>query len=135
MFQSTIHLTLVLCLLACPVRCSMHSLVSQAGSSVQAVGCSCCGGCEAESDADKKSSDSPGDGCDCGNCICHGAVTQNDADVIAAVNHDFREFLSPIEVRLSNDTSLRVSSTDNQLTGNGYLSGRDARIAHQSWLI
>jgi hypothetical protein len=135
MLQFTLHLILTFCLLACPVRCSAHSVPAQADRSIQVVGCSCCGGCEAEPDDGEKSSDCPDDGCDCGNCICHGAVTQNDVDLASAADLDFWVFLSPIEVRLSNDTSLRVSPTHNQLTGNSYLSGRDARIAHQSWLI
>jgi hypothetical protein len=135
MFRTTLHLILIAGLLACPVRCFARSVVSSADGSVQSDGCSCCGGCDTESDAGEKSKDCPDDGCDCGNCICNGAITQNDADVTAAVDFDFCVFLAPIEVLLSSNTSLSVYPNQDQRHAHRYLSGRDARIAHQSWLI
>lgn len=135
MLRTTLHLVLVAGLLACPLRCSARSLVSSPDDHVQAVNC-CCGGCDTESNTAERSSDCPQDeGCDCGNCICNGAVITNDADIAAEVDPEFVVFLTPIEVRLSGPISLTARVNHDQRCVHRYLSGRDARIAHQSWLI
>jgi len=135
MVQTSFHLLLIACLLACPLRCAGCQTVSSVDDPQVTVGCSCCSG--GGTVANEQSSDGPGDCpddfCDCGSCICNGAVTSNDGEVSAAIDLDFWVFLTPIKDQTSGDMIRRAN--DKHRTGGAYLSGRDARIAHQSWLI
>ncbi|TWU55832.1 hypothetical protein [Rubripirellula reticaptiva] len=135
MFRTTLHLLLIAALLACPVRCFAHSVASLADGNVQTKGCSCCDACDTGSDASEESGDFPDDGCNCQDCICKGAITQNDGEAFATADVEFSVFLASIEFPLSRISTQSAGSNFDHLNTSGYLSGRDARIAHQSLLI
>lgn len=85
MFQ-LLNITLtIFALLVCPLRChggfASESTVAQAGvKAVPVCGCKCCA-------RQRMKSEQPGapapheEGCGCGSCLCHGAVTTAKVDV------------------------------------------------------
>ncbi|TWU34156.1 hypothetical protein Q31b_56270 [Novipirellula aureliae] len=140
MFHAIFHLMLIASLLVCPVRCSAHAAISSAENSEVTVVCCCCDAGGAESSVSKIPNDCPGngcpdDGCDCQACICNGAIMQSDAQEVSAVDIDFCSFLAPIEVRLLGIASVYLDRHHDLRLVCRYLSGRDACIAHQSFLI
>ncbi|MCM2369179.1 hypothetical protein [Aporhodopirellula aestuarii] len=125
-------LLLIVNLLACPVRCLSCQTNATAGEESAPVACACCSHCE-----EVPASDLPepcGEECNCQDCICEGAVVETDielpeSDLVVEwvlptlVDHD-------VSARYVDFASLRSSRSDGQR-----VSGRDVRIAHQSWLI
>jgi len=132
---------LVVNLLTCPLRCFSCQTEATCNESDAEATCSCCHHDESSapastSDLDPKRGDSSpcGDDCNCMNCICEGAVLESDLDlpdpslVVAWTN--------VVHVR-----SMSLFSSDaNWCSRRGLpfcasLSGRQVRLAHQSWLI
>ena len=148
MLQITLHLMLIAGLLVCPVRCAAQSVVAQSvvAQSVvsltenveETVSCACCDALPAalgvnQASGDRPEDGCPADGCDCQNCICDGAISQWDAQEVSSVVVTFCVFLTPIDVRLLSISSLDRNEDRRHLSR--FLCGRDARIAHQSFLI
>lgn len=127
-------LLLIAGLLACPMRCvSCEADVAVVDETISA-GCACC---SHAADATDSSSPQPreGDECRCQNCLCEGAVFEADVvlpdagDLILAWQQPFglcESWVTPPAILVQPQPA-----PDRCL----YLCGRDARIAHQSWLI
>lgn len=83
--RAVLSLTLIATLLICPYRCQ-GSLGSVCAAESAPAACSCCQRCAASSESatgnkargteDRPSSPSDNDDCSCGNCLCHGAVSE-----------------------------------------------------------
>lgn len=139
MIRFTLALLLIANLLACPLRCVISC---ESGVVVDdnpaSLTCSCC-----SHDSDVPASGPPvdrsGTDCSCKNCICAGAVLESDPEpiapepsgvVIASVDsiHRLTVFSLNTISGIANDRVARNSGGLN-------LSGRNALIAYQSWLI
>ncbi len=98
------------------------------------AGCTCCH-CEAESPVSESSEDYPSDDCLCPNCICEGATLQGSLELpeanTRAAGFGYRS--ARIERDISIDIVLEFARVTQDC--NCRISGRDARIAHHSWLI
>ncbi len=132
---------LVVNLLMCPLRCFPCQAEVTCDESVAAASCSCChhdaqAGPAPTSDLDSKHGDSSpcGGDCNCKNCICEGAVLESDMDLpdpslVVGWAHvvDARSMLPSFS-----DAAL---GSHRDLPSCASRSGRQVRLAHQSWLI
>lgn len=134
MFRIPIHLCLIACLLACPMRCLTHGCgqVSEFGS-VQQV--TCCDACKGSQDSESPEDPASDSGCDCGQCICHGALASDETIDVGAL--DLLSLDIPLNVSLPIVEGIlqRVNVTVGPPRGWQPLCGRDVCIAHQSFLI
>lgn len=132
MFRFALVLSTAFVLLICPIRCASAAAPSGSGS-VVAKKCACCRHARpAEHDSDQNAP-RPSDGCECGNCLCHGAlqVAGVDAVDIGSVWPVAVLPLSLVECAPiwradfgSSDVGLDFKRSD----------GRSTRIACVSWL-
>ena len=118
---------------ACPLRCLSGQTATANVGEGAAAACCCCHdtGHGDEIPADEPS---PEDSCVCPSCLCEGATIPNGP---AIPGIDFTVALDawtvPADQLLSGGkTSPQVSIDDRLL---GFLGGRDALVAYQSWLI
>ena len=135
MSQLSVHLVLVATLLGCPFRCFSHTAVEFAAINAPAVSCICCGMCDSEIDASEVPFDRSGEDCDCQNCICKGAIIQNDRECLTIEIVDEGLFIAAVEGRRSSESSITHYWKCVRFSAGRYLKGRDARILHQSFLI
>ncbi|QDS95958.1 hypothetical protein FF011L_47600 [Roseimaritima multifibrata] len=133
MFRLSIHLCLIACLLACPTRCLTHGC-GQSRELDQGLQVSCCDACEGSQSPEDPSSDSDS-GCDCGQCICHGALASDETIDIGTL--DLLSLDIPLNVSLPIVEQLlqRVNVTVGPPRSWQPNCGRDVCIAHQSLLI
>ncbi len=125
-------LLLIVNLLACPVRCLSCETNSAAGEQSISAGCRCCS--HSDQTTQSEHPEPCDDECDCQNCICEGAVVESDIELPET---DAFVGVLPI-VRLAAKTALQPSEFRSQrldALGGRLLSGRDVRVANQSWLI
>ena len=134
MFRFVLPVLLIANLLTCPSRCMSCQAATASVNDRVPAGCACCH-CEAESPDSESSEDYPGNDCACPNCICEGATLQDslelpDANTQAA---SFVHWSAGIE----RDISVEIVQEFARVTQDCdcRISGRDARIAHHSWLI
>jgi hypothetical protein len=131
-----IHLLLVLAMLACPLNCS-GALKMGESAETGSSHCSCCshaGTAEKNSPVEQPGSPADDD-CNCGNCLCHGAVVNADqiaADFNPSDDGSVDPGLSPV-ASISAATSNRYGWSLAPL--NSPIQGRCARIVHQSLLL
>ncbi len=125
-------LILIVNLLTCPLRCL--ACESHSSSSVESAcaSCECCLHCE---DLPVSDDTEPHDkDCGCKSCICEGAVVANPVELLES-GHANGGFLA---IHLAMPVPSRSAGfIDNQWSEHSghSLSGRDARIARQSWQI
>lgn len=97
-------------------------------------GCSCCRG-EAKTPVSESSEDRPREDCTCPNCICEGATLQDILELPDAskqpASFDHWSAASERDVTVVIVQEFARETKDH----NRYNCGRNARIAHQSWLI
>ena len=134
MFRFVLPVLLIANLLTCPSRCmSCQSATASVNDRVPA-GCSC-GHCEVESPVSESSEDYPSDDCPCLNCICEGATLQDSLQLPDAntqtVSFGYWSAASERDVTVVIVQEFARETKDH----NRYNCGRDARIAHHSWLI
>ena len=136
MFHSAIHLLTIACLLVCPVRCLAEKANVSHGPIAIANTCGgcCCGGAKVV-DPPLSPTDCPHDGCDCGNCICDGAVIGSVKIVLLSpqlcLDFDFARTLIARPTYIVSQRYCDCATVDRQ----PYPCGRDARIAQHSLLI
>ena len=134
MFRFVCPILLIANLLTCPSRCMSCHVAAASVKECVPAGCSCCH-CETASTKSESSEGYPGDDCPCPNCICEGATLQDglelpDANTQPASNGHWT-------ARLQRDISVEIVQGFARVTQDCdcRISGRDARIAHHSWLI
>ena len=134
MFQFVYSILLIASLLTCPLRCMSCRAAGAGVNDCVPAGCSCCH-CESELPVSDSSEDDPSDHCSCPNCICEGATLQDilelpDANTQAAsVGHWSARIERDISVGMVQESAGAAQDWDCRN------SGRDARIAHHSWLL
>jgi hypothetical protein len=132
MKQPLLVLLLIVNLLTCPLTCIASESQSAFGVGDACGCCDCCSPCEeVPAFDDTKPHDQD---CSCKSCICEGAVVSNPVELPDSEHAG--SWVLPIQLA----TQVPLHSTG--LFGNHWsehsgtiLSGRDARIAHQSWQI
>ncbi len=151
MRSPVLALMLIASVLACPLRClsckvnaSTRANVAASEPNIESTH-SCCSHCHEVPESDSPASNAPApshNDCDCQACICEGAVVEADAEV-PDQSLDAMPLFSWVPPPLAthaltgHDTARRIEllmrcsfASSRQL-----LSGRNARLAHQSWLI
>ncbi len=139
-------LLLIVSLFACPLRClSCNASVAASELSAPLPVCSCCSHCRDTPDSDLPLSNAPSpckDDCHCQACICEGAVLEAEIE-LPDERLDSKPLFSSVAPILAariltrHETARHIEflmrcsfASSRQL-----LCGRDALIAHQSWLI
>lgn len=134
MFRIVCSILLIANLLTCPARCiSCHVATANVKDRVPA-GCACCY-CEVEPPVLEPVDDYPSNDCACPNCICEGATLEDclelpDANTQAA---SFCCWTARIERTIS--VAIWMESKRRSQDSDCRFAGRDARVAHHSWLI
>jgi hypothetical protein len=138
MFQFLCSILLIASLLTCPSRCnSCQSDVASVDVRVPA-GCSCCHGDITLPVSDSRDNcppaGAPRNDCTCPNCICEGATLQDGLKLPNSNTQPlcFCQWSAEIERDISVAIVLEFARETQDC--NRYHSGRDARIAHHSWL-
>jgi len=134
MFRFVCSIFLIANLLTCPSRCMSCQVAPANVNDRVPAGCSCCH-CEAASPKSESSEDYPSEDCPCPNCICEGATLQDSLDLPDA-NTQPASF-GHWSARIARDISVDIVQKFARIAQNCDCrkSGRDARIAHHSWLI
>lgn len=125
-------LLLIVNLLTCPLRCL--ALESHVAASVESscATCSCCLTCDEVRISDN--SVPLDDDFDCKSCVCEGAVTEHSVEL--PESEPQLSWLLPLDIEFIQSAALAELVKSNALTWSAHsFSGRDARIAHQSWQI
>jgi hypothetical protein len=130
------HIVLLIAsLLACPVNC-MGALECDAPQDTISAGCACCHDPASALGAPLSPDEPlPDDECECGNCLCHGAVLSDhngllsDGLVVAAIIQP-----APAQAAALEFSSSLPWSADGDDSPSG-VSGRFLRILHESFLI
>lgn len=135
----TVLLMLIATMLACPLRCSAHAAggcgEAEAAQLNSASGCKCCQPAASEVPGALPAEGSPAQGCECGNCICNGAVLESDVQFVFTAVLAVAAELPGLE-REPVAPRADVACVDGLSSPHDiYPSGRAARIAHQSLLI
>ena len=142
MFDRVLTSLLLLGLLTCPVRCALGAVGASGSPSQATVRCSCCkaaadaGQQEVSSEEDPQPAE---DDCGCTDCLCQGAISEAAShrdlaeDLTASATADL---LSPALLldQLGPSGAPRTVGGD-QPPASWCWSGRQTRIAHQSFLI
>jgi len=129
MVQVTQVLLLVGSLLACPMNC-MGAFKSGDAEALVPSRCSCCHS-SAQSTPDSQTPDE-GDGCECSNCLCHGAVLS----VVDALPFDYSVgvfWIAPVTTVDAEYSRAFRGGVVSPLAASS--AGRSVRILHQSFLI
>ncbi len=134
MFRFVCSILLIANLLTCPSRCMSCHVATASVKDRAPAGCACCH-CEAESPVSESPEDYPSDDCLCPNCICAGATLQDSLELPAA-NTQAGSF-GHLSASIERDISVEIVQEFARITQDcdHRTSGRDARIAHHSWLI
>ncbi len=134
MFHRSLALLLIVHLLACPLRCQSCEASATAGEASAPAATSCCPHTE-DVPAPDSHDQCPDGQCSCENCICEGAVVEDDVDLPEATDV-FVAWVHTLVLSTFPSSALDASF-EGQSSGPpaAALSGRDVRIAHQSWLI
>ena len=124
-------------LLVCPLRCFSCQAETAAETTCISSACDCCHAAEQPSDCDPGSGDdpAPSEECSCPDCICEGATIQSAPEIaqdVAQPAHFF-DWNDRLAIRMDRLSNRRSSELD--LLPDRFFSGRDARVARQSWLI
>lgn len=140
MFDRVLTVLLLFGLLACPVRCASGSAEFWTDGSKDASVCSCCQHDSALADQDR-SSGAPRpveQDCGCTDCLCEGAISgvasQRDMaiDLAEGASVELASRLQWLD-RLAQVHAPAFWLSD---TSTGwYRTGRETRVAHQSFLI
>lgn len=133
MFRATFSFLLIANLLACPLRCAACDAAVSGVDECAQSSCSCCQ--DAEQSSTGCPEDCPHGDCSCPNCVCEGATLEDEPTVeesmVQAVDFD----VWPSSER----SSLVITETQDCICENTHClvkqCGRDALIAHQTWLI
>ena len=139
MFRIVFAILLIANLLVCPLRCVSCQAGATSVEDCATVGCCCCHSDTippvAESPENCPPVDYPGDDCPCPNCICEGATLQDGLELPDANTQpaSFGHWSARIERDISVDIAQEFARVT--LDCDRLISGRDARIAHHSWLI
>lgn len=123
-------------LLWCPLHCSGAASGDcvESGRDASSHGCSCCQHHQpiASPDDDSRPLESPVKDCNCGNCLCHGAVLSDDAPADSLVDNAFVLALEfPQLVEFSHHPVGHPLAWNDPLI----CSGIDVCILHQSLLL
>ncbi|QEG00352.1 hypothetical protein Mal15_44220 [Stieleria maiorica] len=130
-------LLLIVNLLACPVRCLSCETTVTGGQDRAVETCSCCSHGDEGPISELPASELPtpcGDDCGCQSCFCEGAVIQSEVELPEA------DWIVSWELP-AEPTTARIVSQKAFFHGHPHcldrqlLSGRQVRVAHQSWLI
>ncbi len=125
-------LLLIVNQLTCPLRClAYESHAASSGESSRAT-CDCCAHSEQAPESD--TSEPHEEGCSCRSCICDGAVFEHAVEL--SDPGPTLSWLLPLHLKLSQAAALAETAPSSAFMLGGRIhSGRDARIAHQSWQI
>jgi hypothetical protein len=138
-------LLLVASVLTCPLRCLSCSANVADGEVSASPACSCCSHCEDSPNSDLPPSDAPSpreDDCHCQACICEGAVVEAEVEQLSQRLDSKPMFGSAAPIMATraiagHDAARHLEFLMRCSLASPWqiLCGRDARIAHQSWLI
>lgn len=81
MFRLALILATALVPLICPIRCVGAAAPTGPGEIV-AKKCACCQHARPAKENSRHQAPLPSDGCECGNCLCHGAVLVAGVDTV-----------------------------------------------------
>ncbi|WP_302117581.1 hypothetical protein [Allorhodopirellula heiligendammensis] len=132
MRSALIALLLIVNLLTCPLRCtSCAANVSVSEQSAPAI-CRCCS--DAECAADPEAPVPCSDDCGCENCICEGAVLEADVELSSPMEYSVGE--PPLHCVAATFCRRQANLLDHPASSaRPFLSGRELRVSHQSWLL
>lgn len=135
MIRGVLTLLLTASLAACPLRCASLSAGCTDVTALAVVDCDdCCNPVHGSRSAECPDDGCPEDDCRCDSCICGGALQEDDA-----ANDSVTQLLLVDLVTITHGSSALqsafVSQTGRIGDGSLHVSGREARIAHQSLLI
>lgn len=130
MFRTILATLTIAGLLLCPLRCSA---TSPAEGGEVGSGCGCCqSACEDQ--PAQPNDDSPRDGCECTNCLCHGAVLEGDTKLPPIVFFPLSFERPQIEFALTTPSAQWLSRTERNREP-CCLSGRAVCVLQQSLQI
>ena len=140
MFAVTLHLLLIGSLLTCPLRCmAWHSAPSEAAPSVQLESeqsdCGCCASSQQASLPSSPPSSCPEGHCDCGDCLCHGAVVEDGTSLHLPTVISLADLPPVLDEQIAARPTGLIHALDETSPGGSLPNGRSRRVAHQSWLI
>lgn len=134
MFRFVCPILLIVNLLSCPSRCMSCQAATASVNGGVPAGCSCCH-CKPDSPVSESSEDSPSDDCLCPNCICEGATLRDSLELPGANTQEASfGYWSAASERDVTAVIMQEFARETK-DDNRYNCGRDARIAHHSWLI
>ncbi len=139
MFRFVLVLSLTLSLLWCPINCMAGTTGDVAPQTAKKTGCACCPQSardhEGTSPTDFPNPPNPDEDCECGNCLCHGAV-RSDEDP-AADEDAKRMFDHPplLQVELSQLLGLSPAIPQELPARKPGGSGCAVCILHQAFLL
>lgn len=134
MFRFVCPILLIVNLLSCPSRCMSCQAATASVNGGVPAGCSCCH-YKPDSPVSESSEDSPSDDCLCPNCICEGATLQDSLELPDANTQEASfGYWSAASERDVTAVIMQEFARETK-DDNRYNCGRDARIAHHSWLI
>lgn len=127
-----VALLLIVNLLTCPLRCVTCEPHAASSDESECATCDCCSHCEETAPGDPEP---PVDqDCGCKNCICEGAIVASSVELPPAVDTVF--WFQRIHFELRSPVGSLFFIDGSSLGPVAHMfSGRDARIAYQSWQI
>lgn len=134
MIRSLLVLLLIANVLACPLRCLGCQITAADESDREEIGCLCCQP-GATSQAPESSGELPGDDCTCPNCICEGATLESTPQPPEVEAYVIAWISLAIDAPATQSPAVRHPGALDLSDQPHRLAGRDARIAHQSWLL
>lgn len=132
MFRHALILATAFVFLICPIRCVSASAPSGPGAAV-AKKCACCRNARPVTNDAKQQAPQPADSCECGNCLCHGALLVAGVDTV-----DIGPVCPVILLPLSLVECTPVWRPDFGVADGHFdfkrSDGRSTRVACASWL-
>ena len=125
-------LILIVNLLTCPLRCLACESHSSSSDEIACASCECCSHCEDLPNSDDTEPHDPD--CGCKSCICEGAVVVNPVELPDSGDSIGWFLTVHLEMPVPSPSTGFFSNHWSEHSG-CILSGRDARIAYQSWQI
>ena len=124
-------LAIIAVLLICPIRCA-HAAAPDAPRAAVSKKCACCHHKPAR-DSGSHEGSPPAENCECGTCLCHGAVRVAD---VAAVDLGLCCPLQALPVVTVEIRAVGLPEFETAVSHSDFkrLDGRSTRIACASWL-
>lgn len=134
MGRPLLAILLIANLLVCPLRCFSCQTEAVADDNCSGEVCCCC---QLADDVNQPIDGDhlPSEDCSCPDCICEGATLERGLETSQVLTQSILFVCGTDRAVIGIEHQFQCLSVGQENSSDRFISGRDARVAYQSWLI